>query len=349
MKLSHISEASTPKASTFVPVNYDKLKPGKKSDLKLKLATKLYNDVKSKINVLNAKLIHLKVVKDLPQTATVEGLLDNLKTLESNLKNEIKVLLTPSEITPAVSQLLTKISTDCSEFIAEVKKANQWLYRGSRGTNPSAFVGRSWDARISKDSSEVAQEFFDKYLASQGFVALRSNSIFAISNLTHAKQFGKPYLILPVNGKSAFTYTNRKDLILDSNVPLKTAEISKKLVKWATTAKKNTSYKTRVSLLNDILYKLTYTSNPLWIINIINDPKHKVLKIPAEFTNLTVDDFMSTTAKFNKKFEPSQTDLAKALSSGVEVYVHGVYYALDLSTYGAYLQQFFGVPVKGLM
>jgi hypothetical protein len=211
-------------------------------------------------------------------------------------------------------------------------------------------VGRSWDARISKDSVKVAQEFFDKYLASQGFVALRSNSIFATSNLTHTKQFGKSYLIFPVNGKSAFTYTKSKDLILNLiNVPLKTREISKKIVQWATTAKSTTTKPTHLKLLDKIVQDVGLTLNPLTIISIMNDPKLKALKVPPEFTNLTVDDFMSTTAKFNKKFEPSQTDMAQALSSGVEVYVHGVYYALDLRTYGPFIQQFFGVPVKGLV
>lgn len=350
MRIATISEApkkgTTPASDKppFSQVNVDTMKPGKKVDLKLKMATILYKDVKSQIYELNSKLSQLKSIKDMPQATNVAGLLNNLKTLEKNLQAEIKKLSAPPETPPEVTQLLSKIAADCSEYIAAVKKAKRWLYRGSNG--PDAFVGRSWEKRRAKDSNQAAQALFDQYLAAQGFVALRGNSIFTTSDVFHAENFGDAFIIFPINGKSAFTYTTKDDLTLDdaSDVPLKSGEIYKKITSWAENSIRQTSDPAHEQLLQRIIDDLEYEDDPNKIMKIMNNPKYAVLNIPAEFTNLTMNDFIDM-AKFNKVFKPSQTDLAKALKNEKEVYVQGVYYALKLESYGEYVKNFFKIPV----
>lgn len=345
MKLSHLSEAANPKSSTFVNVDFEKLKPGKKADLKLKLAYNLQSKVSSEIYLLKSKLEKLNSLKDFPQASKVEGLIDNLKTLESNINEEIKKL-TETMTPPAVAQLLTKISMECSEFIAEAKKANKWLYRGANG--PSAFVGRSWDKRKTKDSSSDAQNFFDQYLAAQGFVALRGNSIFATSDIDHAVEFGDLFFIFPVNGRSEFTYTNQPDLTLNdvSEIPFKTKDKWKTFQKWLIKTKSKTTDKNQIKILDRLLdMESWYYDNPTGFIKTLNDPKVEALGLPPEFKNLTMTDLMDMD-KFNKEFNPSRTELYKALYAEVEVYVHGVYYALSLDAYAPYVINLFEIPVE---
>jgi hypothetical protein len=47
-----------------------------------------------------------------------------------------------------------------------------------------------------------------------------------------------------------------------------------------------------------------------------------------------------------QKYQPSSTNLVKALKSGVEVYISGEYYALKLNVWGDAVAQRFGVLPK---
>ena len=81
------------------------------------------------------------------------------------------------------------------------------------------------------------------------------------------------------------------------------------------------------------------------IYEVIKD-KNKLLKagIPENLLNVQMEEFMNFKA-FNNTYQPKQTDLAKALKKGLEVYVHGAYYALRASKYGRFVQQYWGVDV----
>jgi hypothetical protein len=49
---------------------------------------------------------------------------------------------------------------------------------------------------------------------------------------------------------------------------------------------------------------------------------------------------------FNQRYKPSQSNLAKALKDGVEVYVSGTYYALSFNKYSTWLRLYFkGVDI----
>lgn len=344
MKFSRLSEAAKAKAAgqPFLTVDVEKLKPGKKTDLKLKLAQQLHDDVDHEIRSLQTKLYHLKHFKEIPQATKVEGLLANLKALEEVINDEI-MQLNSVETPPEVEKLLEKIATECSESVAAIKKAKKFLYRGTSG--PDVFVGRSWDKRHTKDSSSEAQKFFDQNLAAQGFVALRSNSIFTTSDASHAEGFGELYFIFPIDGKSAFSYTNRGDLTLDSvsEVPIN-QEIKKKIVDWIDSNSASATEDKQKSLLRDMRSRITWEDDPVDIIKIVKSVSYKTLNVPEEFKSLTLSNFIDIV-KFNKEYKPAHTDLKRALKHELEVYVHGAYYAVNYSKYKKFVFKFFNIKL----
>jgi len=91
------------------------------------------------------------------------------------------------------------------------------FYRGLKtwpdGMDP-AFVGQSREDRQPKDSDTDQTRLFDAALASSGFKALRSNSLFVSSSISVANDYGKPWVIFPLDGFD-FTYTNRRDLVIE--------------------------------------------------------------------------------------------------------------------------------------
>lgn len=77
-----------------------------------------------------------------------------------------------------------------------------------------AFVGQSREDRRTKDSNTSQTQVFDAALATNGFKALRSNSLFVSSSPSVANDYGSIWVIFPFNGFD-FTYTNRQDLVID--------------------------------------------------------------------------------------------------------------------------------------
>jgi hypothetical protein len=145
----------------------------------------------------------------------------------------------PEKITPDSKQLLTpdidpdadlnKQEQEKAEYVAEYIKKHCSdildLYRSNgsvfyRGTkSPSydsyAFVSQSRQDRRPKDSGRNTTIYFDNVLSSAGFTALRSNSIFVTSKIGLADDYGDVFMVFPFNGFT-YTYTNRKDVIIDS-------------------------------------------------------------------------------------------------------------------------------------
>lgn len=134
-------------------------------------------------------------------------------------------------IKPDTLKYLSMIKRDCSEALSEMKKVEQFLFRGiKRPWNPkedtyedipSAFVGLPRSQRKAKDTKEELSNAFDDLLRQSHFKTLRSNSIFCSGDWNQAEGYGEVYLIFPKNGYSVLWSPKYRDLFGDlfSNIP----------------------------------------------------------------------------------------------------------------------------------
>lgn len=146
--------------------------------------------------------------------------------------NEIETDIAPGEkrqFEPSntdTSRSWDKFLSDCSDSIVAIKSAGKFLYRGithtkMSGSIPDIFIGRPRTTRLALDTPESIQDAFDNQLKARNFTALRSNSIFCVSNVEYTFRYGRPYVIFPVNGFS-FTWSPRisdlTEFLFDINV-----------------------------------------------------------------------------------------------------------------------------------
>jgi hypothetical protein len=115
---------------------------------------------------------------------------------------------------------MSMIKRDCSEALNEMKRADNFLYRGLRMSQyqegmPNIFVGKPRENRKAKDSATDVQEKFDNLLKEAGFQALRSNSIFCSGNKSQASGYGEMYCIFPKNGYACTWSPKFSDLYSD--------------------------------------------------------------------------------------------------------------------------------------
>lgn len=256
-------------------------------------------------------------------------------TLEPGSKQNIR-------ITGSTEKLFKKISEDCAEYIRVVQETNQFLLRG--GTGPDAFLGRSWLARKPKDSNKEASQLFDDMLRKSGMTALRGNSIFATTDGWLAEQFGNNvYLIFPLDGKSSFTYTNKHDVTLvfpeDVGVDQNKTNIYRaKVAEWIKQFQTTDLYNSLHNHPKEILQSLETMARITTITHIARQlqwvqDSNSAIVIPDELLNPNIRDYMSHEA-FVDKYQPTNTNLAVAMEDKLEVYVHGLYYALNREKYG---------------
>jgi len=339
-------------SASSVPLDIDlgKLAPGQKISFEIKAKKTQIRNIKNKIDELQLQLRNAQRVKQLTLANKIEGLITNLTALEQAIQGEIaklKKTASANLMSPQQKQLMEIIQQRCAGYIAQFIKGNAYLYRGSTGA--SEFIGRSWDSRQSKHSYEPAQELFDVMLARQGFVALRGNSIFATSDWEHASEFGdKVYFIFPVDGLSHYTYTNRNDLVLHN---LTEVGVNKDLVKdivdqviqGLNTYNKTLKKHEQSEIQHTVdLFKVNPTNVFNWLAHHKNDADKDKYNIPSSLWNLTVQDCIKVE-DFNKKFAPQNTDLAQALYEQWEVYISGVYYALEYEKYYSIVENVFGI------
>ncbi len=332
------------------------LQPGQKQEIEIKLAkgTQLFGDVKKEIANLETSKKQAANAKNILLVDQITGLQDQLIKLEKKIASRITVLKKQLKVVPPdVAMWLDRIQTDCSQYLAEVKKAKRWLYRGTSGSD--AFVAKSWLSREPKDSDREAQVLFDQMLAQLGFVALRGNSIFSTSDFWHTKEFGdKTYVIFPVDDQSHYTYTNQNDLVLDSVADVGIdSDLNRQLKQELLPhlLKIQDKFGKKVPSTLKELIRLTQAYYSSW--HYVKDQLDRFLKaskkthdIPAKFLDPDLENKLITPAIFAKRWAPQQTDLAQALKKEREVYVSGVYYALEAEAYGGFLEARFKVPVQ---
>lgn len=345
-----------PAAKSPQQIKLSKLQPGQTQELNIKLqkSIQLALDIQNQITQLEKSKKQAENSQNVAMADEISNLQSQLIKLQKKISARILTLKTQQKPAhPTVDKWLTRIQSDCAEYLAEVAKTNKWLYRGASGAD--AYVGKSWLTREPKNSNKQAQLFFDQILAQLGFVALRGNSIFTTSSLWQTKQYGdKTYVIFPVDGASSYTYTNTDDIILDTlsdvaGSPKFTQTLKKELyphVKAEVT--RLGDHKPSPELRNVLRYIKTPWYSWEGVVMHLNTyvQQHPDNQIPAKFLDVNLIKTIITPKQFIKTWQPKQTELYKALKSGVEVYVSGTYYALNVDKYGEYIQDKFGVPVE---
>lgn len=116
-----------------------------------------------------------------------------------------------------ILKVLKFIDKHCSVFLKDIQRSQRFLYHGFKSTrnvklDAYSFIGLPHIQRFPLDSPKCFQDLHDQILTDQNFKALRSNSLFCISDSLVAEYYGKVFIIFPING---FSYTwseaNRKD------------------------------------------------------------------------------------------------------------------------------------------
>jgi hypothetical protein len=232
------------------------------------------------------------------------------------------------------------IVPNCSDIIGVYRNAEEFLFRGMKD-KPDFFREMSRNDRKPKDSSKDISTMFDKMLAANGMTALRGNSIFAISDRGHTTDFGDPYIIFPVNGFD-FTYTNEKDILLDSwthLIPPKTSTYLTKLMsdhQIAQGAGEMSYYHNWITLDN------LHTRQSLSALEFAIERMRELFPDNELAGDLTIDKLINPEG-FAERYDPSNTDLADAIKTQREVYIHGQYYAFRYSTYNLLIRVKMGI------
>lgn len=274
--------------------------------------------------------------------------------MEASVPNEVQL-----------KNIAAVLKRNCSQFIPIFKSAGA-LYRGVKlkgGIDKTPFLkGHSSLNRKPKDSTNTDQIIFDSLLAKLGFKALRSNSIFTISDRDVANNFGDVYAVFPINGFQ-FTWSPEfHDIVLHEvfnwydfvETNHKLEQKKKSLAKWLSkTSKQFKNYegvdefcRGLMSLLDDIeVYEDNKELSRLLNSLGSNATYYYKSKIPKSFRDARTqnvlnvfiktvesmkkdvsDDVKYDPEKFAKVYKPSNTNLAKAIKSSNEIYICGGYY-----------------------
>jgi hypothetical protein len=218
------------------------------------------------------------------------------------------------------------LTRHCTQAITAYRSAGDMLYRGMKTDLPQ-FRAASHESRVTRDSCRSVTKYFDQLLAECGMTALRSNSIFATSRLSMVEEFGKAYVIFPVDG-FRFTYTNQQDMVLEEWKQVIPAEMMDRL---------NHAYVEARRAQGGRIWSLGSRFN--WITdNVCADPD-EALRDLQEISKdpwvqrLTVGDLFDVE-DFRRRYRPRNHHLELAIADQLEVMIQGQYYAFKADLYG---------------
>jgi hypothetical protein len=230
------------------------------------------------------------------------------------------------ETAEQLENFLRLVGSNCKSYLEQVKQAGTFLYRGSNSWPSMAGVSASRPGRIPSDSETQAQELFDWFLVKMGFSALRSNSIFTISDKSWASQFGTPYIIFPIHGKSSFTYCEEQDASLSMG---DVADMDLPMWNRYKLAVQRSLDKTKYTPTIYHIKTILKTDMPWLLMQELKSNKQQL--IAAGFNKTIFEkqwqEFYSLRS-FEERWNPHDENLAGALKNKWEVYVTGEYYAL---------------------
>ena len=300
------------------------IKQGAKKALKIKLIT--LQHIQNEIQALQSKMYY---VEDLATEFIVEvtALKNAVNAKIAKLQEQITDENFKKLNNPFIKFWKNTIEPNCSEALREFRSIKKVLYRGIRNAPAYEFIAKSREDRLPLDSSRASQDLFDEILIKLGMSAIRSNSIFSTTNISQASNYGRLYVIIPVNGFN-FTYTKEDDfhIHLDELVSAKKIKKIKQLI-------------TKVGGDSD-----RYEFEDLYNLEILDELKRDFKNIP-KLNNLTPIDLVDLN-EIKKKLAPSNTKLQTGMKNGVEILVHGTYYAFKVEIYKEILELLLGVKIE---
>lgn len=241
---------------------------------------------------------------------------------------------------PQETQVMELIDQHCQEYLKAVKLAHKWLLRGVKNSETHAFMGNSKKDRPPRDSIDRYSKQWDYMLNLLGIAAQRHNSIFATTKKSLAKNFGRVYLIFPIDHAYSYSYTNERDIVLTHVESFRWVNLH---------ALNKFKYKLRglANHTDDVVKRavelsLDLKDKDLW--RSIPQLEDTTLKdyIPPKYWD---DTYYLDVDKFAREFQPQDTDLQTALAQGYEVLINGSYIALDYQTYATQVSNYWRVPV----
>lgn len=294
------------------------LKPGQKKDLKIKITKlkgleQLENKLKSQVAAFGNLRVDKSVVGSLIKE--FQALANKVQAQINATEQEITKLKATAPKSDAADKLVKTIAKECSQVLPYYRKTQEILFRGI-DSGPTAFVGRSWNNRRTKDSDKQLQAVYDMVLKKNGFKALRSNSIFTTSDAEFAAGYGDLYYIFPKNGFKYHWNKEMRDLVLDNPSMIFQEGLILDLMDDA-----SEWYEKKTGKNIDFdLYEIY--GDPQGFINDL-----KRIKFPkaAKLTAESLVDFKY----IKKRIGPTQTNFAQGLESGNEMVISGEYYAID--------------------
>lgn len=242
--------------------------------------------------------------------------------------------------TENLDELLDRVESQCSKFFAQAREHGGWLYRGIQNAPSGIFHARSRQNRKPLHSDEALMNLFDEMLQKAGCTALRSNSIFCSSVSQFASGFGEVYLIFPIDGQHTYTWTQAKDIILDTFAHLKATDTDK----WENWQKQFRQAVAASSLSNaDQMRWIGYLDsyNPMLKILLALHTQGDVLikaGVDAQLLDIKSRDFLDQD-KFIRNWMPQTKDMAHAMDERKEILINGEYYAFKMSDYGKMIAQ----------
>jgi len=109
------------------------------------------------------------------------------------------------------------IKEHCGKSLRAMKLTMKCLFRGVSNVESQMkpmFIGSNQNNRSPTHSSIPGQKQFDEYLMKLNIKALRSNSIFATSNLDMARSYGIAYAVFPFDNCSFAWSRNTRDQVI---------------------------------------------------------------------------------------------------------------------------------------
>lgn len=278
--------------------------------------------IQDKIQVLQNRLHEINDIKkdNHPDSMLYKSLAQTEERIKLNLqyleKMKLRLVFDPQS-------MIDILNRDCSDFLKVVKETKQFLYRGLNNTE-SVFEGRTRIDRSPRNSNKQVSDRYDEALKNFGFKALRSNSIFTTSDFNFADNYGSNiYLIFPKNGFD-FTYSNKKDLILDSwgdlVDDLSVSAFADKLLDWMKFNVKNWSNTDLGYFILDKKWSVVFRK-----LRRNFQIDNNSMRMPSEFNRLA-EEFISDHGIIDH-FSPEKTNLKPAMLDGREIMIHGEYWA----------------------
>lgn len=283
------------------------------------------------------------VVDNIAQLKQQVDYIDNQKSqLEKEFDKKRQDIITSN----TTQNLFQFIETHCASSLQSIQQSGKYLFRGTKSQTSSAFIGNSLKERQAKDSHPMWAEQFDYMLELNHIKALRKNSIFCTSSQKHAATFGDLYLIFPIDGHHHFSYTNRKDLVINQyHAESWTDKAAVEKLRGQLVALENNPQVPELIKLAALSYATypwarLFASIPKMSFTHMKDVTQYVPEI-----NLDWKAYVNLDS-FNHEYAPSQTDLAKAISGGMEVLINGAYVALHYRTYAPAVIEHWKIPIK---